>query len=445
MTGSNSDSPLRRQLGLFDAVAIYVGIIVGSGIFIAPSSVAAVAADPMSAAMVWIAGGLIAACGALCYAECGARLPHNGGFYIFYREVYGEPVAFVGGWAALAVTYPASVAAIAIIFANYAGQVIPALVGHETLAATCALVTVGALNIVGVRVGVWSQRILTTVKVGALALICVAAVVSSDNVASGSLSSSEASGPPTVSLAAILLALVGVLWTYSGWSDVTLVSGEIKNPARNLGRTVLWGTLTIILLYTLVQTAVMSLLSAGAAATSKRVFADAIEQAWGSGAGRLVAALIVVSTIGAINGTVLVASRLGYAMARDRVMPSWFGSVHPRWRTPARSVGALTFASVIYVAFTDFNQILGIFTFSVWIFYALTAIALIILRRRAVGEPLAWQAPFGLLSPAVVLATGIAMTASLLTDPSHRELALTGLLLLTAGVPAYFLWTRLRR
>jgi APA family basic amino acid/polyamine antiporter len=142
---------LKRQLGLLDAAAIYVGIILGSGIFVAPAAVAGVAPGWVAGACLWLLGGLVAACGAFCYAECGARLPRTGGFYVFYREAYGAPLAFVGGWAAVLVTYPASIAAIALVLARYLGEVVP-LGGMELPAAGGALVAAGVLNAVGVRV-----------------------------------------------------------------------------------------------------------------------------------------------------------------------------------------------------------------------------------------------------------------------------------------------------
>ncbi len=147
---------LKRQLDVLDAAAIFVGIILGSGIFVAPAAVAAAAPGP-AGPLLWLLGGCIAACGAFCYAECGARLPRTGGFYVFYREAFGAPVAFVGGWAAVLVTYPASIAAIALVFARYLGEVVP-LRGMEVVAAVGALVATGTLNVVGVRVGAGAQR-----------------------------------------------------------------------------------------------------------------------------------------------------------------------------------------------------------------------------------------------------------------------------------------------
>ncbi len=425
---------LRRQLRSLDAAAIFVGIILGSGIFVAPAAVAGVAPGPLAGVALWLLGGLVAACGAFCYAECGARLPRTGGFYVFYREAFGAPTAFVGGFAAVLVTYPASIAAIALVFARYLGEVVP-LRGMEVPVAGLALVAAGALNAAGVRIGVLAQRVLTGVKLAVLALLCVAALLAGKPVSTMSVMAM-----PEVPPAALLGALVVLLWTYDGWSDVTLVSGELEKPGRDLGRAVLAGTAILVALYVLVQLSVGALLDPATAASSERVVADAVQSGLGARAGRLVALLVVVCTFGSINGTVLTASRLGYAMARDRKFPAWFGAIHPRWGTPARSVVGLVAASLVYVASAGFLNLLAFFSFSVWIFYGLTAVALLVLRRRRVGEPVPWRAPGGILPPAVVLATAVAMTVSLMLQDPKRSLMGLGLLLL--GFPAYALFRR---
>jgi APA family basic amino acid/polyamine antiporter len=430
-----ASADLRRQLGLLDAAAIFVGIILGSGIFVAPAAVAGAAPRPAAGAALWIVGGLVAACGAFCYAECGARLPRTGGFYVFYREAFGAPVAFVGGWAAVLVTYPASIAAIALVLARYLGEVIP-LGGMEVVAAAAALVAAGALNAVGVRVGAVAQRVLTGVKLVALALLCAAALL-----ARPSAQPPPAAEGPAVSYAALLAALVVLLWTYDGWSDVTLVSGEIERPGRDLGRAVLLGTAVLVALYVLAQISVGALLGPARAAASDRVVAEAVQAGLGTRAGKLVALLVVVCTFGSVNGTVLTASRLGFAMARDGRLPSWFGGVHPRWGTPAHAITGLVAVALLYVAFAGFRNLLAFFSFSVWIFYGLTAVALVVLRRRGVGEPAAWRAPGGFVAPAVVLATAAGMTTSLMVQDPRRSLA--GLVLLLLGFPAYALFKRL--
>ncbi len=399
---------LPRRLGVWDAAAIYVGIILGSGIFVAPAAVAAAAPGWLAAASLWILAGLLAGCGALCYAECAARLPRSGGFYVFYREAYGGGLAFVAGWAALLLTYPASVAAIADIFARYLGELAPALAPWRRGLAASAVVASGFVHAAGVRAGAWTQQALTGLKVAAMAILCAAAFALGEGPGAGS-SWGELSLEPSALLACVVL----LLWTYDGWSDVTLVAGEIRDPGRNLGRAVALGTVTLVLLYVGVQLAVHWLLPAPEAAASEQVFARAVSAVLGPAGAQAVAALIVLSTFGSIHGIVLTASRLAYAMARDGVLPRWFGTVHRRWGTPVRSIGVLVGATAVYCLAARFQALLELFSLNVWLFYGLTAAALAILRRRGIGEPVAWRAPGGALVPALVGATALGMTTAL--------------------------------
>jgi APA family basic amino acid/polyamine antiporter len=433
---------LRRDLGLLDAIAIHVGNILGSGIYIAPAAVAAVAPGGLRAAGLWALGGIVAACGAACYAECGTRLPRSGGFYVFYREVFGEAVAFVGGWAALLVTYPASIAAIALLCGEYLGKAIPAAGDDPVIPAAGAVLLGAALNVVGVKAAARVQWLLTGIKVSVLAAVCVAAAAAAAG-GGGAPSPPSSAGAAGVPLAALLGAVVVLLWTYDGWSDISLVSGEVREPGRVLGRAVLLGTGILVALYATVQICVAALLPGGRAAASARVVAEAVEAGLGAGSGRFVALLVAVSTFGAVHGVELTASRLGYAMARDGVFLRWFSRVDPRFGTPTRSVAALTAASLVYVFAAEFRNLLAFFSFTVWIFYGLTAVALAILRRRRVGETGAWRAPGGWIAPALILATAAGMTGSLLFESPSRSL--TGLALLLAGFPVYAVWRVLGR
>jgi APA family basic amino acid/polyamine antiporter len=457
------DGDLRRQLGFLDVVALQVGTVLGSGIFVAPAAVAAATPSVPAAVALWLLGGLVAACGAACYAECAVRLPRAGGFYVYYRQVYGPALAFVGGWAALLVTYPASTAAIALVFGRYLGEVAPALEGRAVPCAAAALLVVAIVNILGVRLAARVQLILSGAKIAALAAVCVAAVVAAGGgaapasaaagAAGGAMSGAvagAAAGGGAFFASAILGAFVVLLWTYDGWSDVGMIAGEVRDPARTLGRAVLAASAALVTVYATVQVAVMALLPPSRAAVSERVLAEAVEAGLGGGAARLVALLIVVCTFGSVHSVILAASRLGYAMARDGAFFGWFGRVEPRFGTPARSIAALVATTLFYVFAAGFRDLLGLFSFSVWIFYALTAAALLVLRRRGTGAApgsaggaAIWRAPGGIAAPLVVVATAACMTTGLTIDSPRRSLAGTGLLLLGFGV--YLLWRRRAR
>lgn len=439
--GAEVGEDLRRELGLLDVAAIHVGNILGSGIFVAPAAVAAAAAGALPGAGLWLLGGIIATAGAACYAECGTRMPRTGGFYVYYRAVYGPQAAFVGGWAALLVTYPCSIAAVALVFSRYLGEIAPWTGTNVTIPAAAALALAGMLNMIGVRAAAWIQRVLTGVKVAALAAVCLAALLASESAERSAAPATGING--TLALSTLLGAMVVLLWTYDGWSDISLAAGEIRDPGRVLGRAVIAGTALLIVVYVIVQTAVVMLLPPARAASSERVLAEAVQEGLGPGSAALVALLVVIATFGCCHGIVLTSSRLAYAMARDGVFFRWFGRVHPRFGTPARSVAVITIASILYVFATGFRNLLAFFSFSVWIFYGLTAVALLILRRRRVGEPVAWRAPGGPAAPAIILLVAACMTAGLTAEDPRRSLL--SLALLLAGFPAYAIWRALLR
>src|SRR6185503_4694063 len=217
----------------------HVGIILGSGIFVAPDDVAA-AFPGLAGLLPWILGAAIATCGAFVYAECAVRIPETGGFFNYYRAALGEAPAFVAGWAGYVATYPASMAAIARVFGDVLPQAIPGVPEAPRAYAALALATVGGLNVAGVRLSASVQRVLTAGKVLAIAAVILAAVAAASSVP-GPASPTSTPAPTTGFAALSLAALVAVLWAYDGWSDVTLVAGEVKEPG-NIGRTVLLGS-----------------------------------------------------------------------------------------------------------------------------------------------------------------------------------------------------------
>ena len=430
-------APLLRQLGTVDAVAIIVGIVVGSGVFTTPSGVAAAASSPPAAAALWLAGGLVALCGALCYAEAGARIPQAGGFFVFYRAAWGDALAFVAGWTALLVTYPASIAAIAHVFGDYLGQAVPALAGRTREVAIAVIALAGGVNALGVRGSAWTLRLLTAVKVASIALVCGAAVV-----AGGRFGDAATTAPAATGLAPLLFAAMGILWAFDGWSDTPLIAGELRDPARTLGRTVAAALGMVTILYVAVQLAIGALLPNDVAARSEHVFADAVAAGLGTGAGRVVALLVVLSTGAAVNACLFTAARIPLAMARGGMFPRWFGEVGARTGAPFRAVAVLTAATAAHAALGRFDELLALFTFAVWIFYALSAIALLRMRRRGVGEPLDWRAPGGVVPPAVVVLVAAGMTSWLLVSDTKR--AAVGLAMLLAGFPAFAIWRAIR-
>ncbi|MEO1481405.1 MAG: amino acid permease [Myxococcota bacterium] len=430
------DRPVNpRKLGLLDAIAIIVGIIIGSGIFVAPAGVARASGSFGLAMVLWLVAALVSAAGALTYAECSSRLPEDGGFFVFYRTAYGQWLAFTSGWAAQLVTYPAAIAALAHVAANYTVYLIPHLAGAQTAVAAGWICLSGVLNGLGVRSGANAQRILTASKVIAICALCVAAAFAGEQQLTVLPRSAE-----LPSATVLLGALLVLLWTYDGWSDFSLIAGIMRDPGRDLVRGAVISMLLLAVLYGLVQAAVLSVLTVDEAAASTSVFSDAAVRALGPLGGKLVAALVVVSAYGSLHGIVFTVSRLAPAMARKGDFLPWFAKVDPVRGLSLRALGFVVIASTGYAVAADFELLLRFFGQTVWIFYGLTGVALLLFRRRGVGEQTAVRVPSW--APVVLVTAALALTSSLaIEDP---RTFLSGVGLVSLGIPVFFLWNRVR-
>ena len=411
-----------------------VGIILGSGIFVAPAAVAAVAPEAWQGALVWLVGGGVALCGAFCYAECAVRMPCDGGFFVYYERAFGPAWARVAGWAAWLVTYPASLCAMAWIAASYLHGMFPNVALPSQHWAALLLTGATAMVALGVRFGAWLQRVLTTSKVLAILAVVGAAVVY-HFVGTREVSAPAAPLallPFTPSL--LLTAFATLMWTFDGWSDITMLTGEIQRPERNLARAAMWGVMIPAVCYALLQIAVTILLPASQAMRSPHVLSDALARFGGGWGGHFLALLAIVSAVGALHGVFSAVSRLGWAMGKSGQLPTYFSHRHRRFDTPVRALAVPWGMSLIYLYTNNFSDLIGYFAFAVWLYYASTAAALLKLRHLRVGEPVGWRAPGGVLAPAVVLLVAAVMTALQIQQGPWRTLAGLGLV----GVWALF-------
>ena len=401
-------SPRPRHLGLFDAVCTMIGIILGTGIFMAPAKVAAVLPSRELAPLVWLVGGLIAMCGAVCYAECAARLPEDGGFFLYYERAFGPQVARVAGWAAWLVTYPASLTATAWVAASYLQGMLRPQGGSAAPWAAALLVGCAAIVALGVRAGARLQRVLTGCKVAAIIAVGTAAVWRGRG--GGPPPSPLDLGPLATTPALVLTAFAAVMWTFDGWSDITMLAGELKNPRRNLLRAVSWGIFVPATCYALLQAAVMTLLPAEVAMRSGHVLLAALEVIGGQQAAWALGTLALICAVGSLHGVMSAVCRLGWSMAVMGEVPRAFAVRHPRLGTPVRALVVPVGLALAYLVGGNFNALLSYFAFGVWLYYSLTAVAMLRLRARRVGEAHAFRAPGGYGPPAVVIATAAIMS-----------------------------------
>jgi amino acid transporter len=433
---------LKRELGLFDATMINVGTMIATAIFIVPAEVAAAVPGSALMILVWIVGGAVSLLGALSVAELGAAYPEAGGQYAYLREAYGPLWGFLYGWTGLLVINPASIAAIAVGFARYLGHFMPLTEPSIRVTAILSVLALTALNCRGVRLGATTQNVLTTLKIGALLLLIITAFA----LPGGSLENLKPLWP-AASWRSLIgpfgVAMVAVLWAYDGWIESTYVGSEIRDPGRILPRSIILSTLIVIALYVLSSIAYSYVLSPSHMATSTLVASDAVQRTLGPIGASLVAAAILISALGANNGIILTAARIPYAMARQGLFFRAQGYVHPRYATPTIALITQAVISAVLAATGTYDALFTYVVFAEFLFYALSAIAVLRLRRRApqLARPYrTWGYPW---TPIVFIACAALLVGNTIwTKP--RESAM-GAALILVGLPAYLYWRRAGR
>jgi len=422
---------LRRVLGPWDAIALVVGIIIGSGIFATPPLVARHLGATGPILGVWILGGVLALAGALCYAELASRFPRTGGAYVFLREAYGPFPAFCFGWSALLVTYPASVAAVSVVFTAYLARLIPLPDPARPVVAAGLCLAVAALNIAGVRLGAAAMRLLTGIKVLALAAVTVAALLAGDTAGGFTPVWNGGAG---IGLAAAALSLSAVIWTYEGWADGPTLAGEMRDHRRDMVRALVGGTILVTGIYLVLNVAYLRVLGVDGVAASDSVAVDLAAAVFGPRGTGFVTALVLVSTLGAMNGMVVSASRVVFAMSRDGLFFRAAGEVWPRTGSPGTALVAVGVVSAVYAAVGSFESIVRYFVFTAGIWY-LGNVASLFLHRRRGGPPAPFPVPGFPLTP--LLFGGVTLALLLQLVRSDPRSCFTGLAILALALPVY--------
>jgi APA family basic amino acid/polyamine antiporter len=426
---------------MWDAAALIVGIIIGSGIFVVPPSITRDLHSFVPIMSVWALGGLLALCGALTYAELTGMFPRTGGAYVFLHETYGAFPSFVYGWSAMLITYPASMAAIAVVFVQYLSHWIPLGAGQQSLVAAALCLALAVLNIIGVKVGADVQRTLTTAKVVAISAIpFFGFLLRKGDLANFTAVAAEPSG--SLSLSVLALAMVAVMWTYEGWADAPTIAGEVRDVRRDIPRALMLGAGAVTVIYLAVNAAYIYLLSTDGIVASGSVASDAARAVFGPVGETWVVALVLVSTASSINGACISGSRVLFAMARDGLFFRRVGNVHPRFETPALSVAIVGVLSAAYALLGTFDQLIRYFVFVAMIWFVMNILAVFLLRSRRPDHPRPFRVPFYPITPALFLAAALGLMIQLFRDNTRNSVI--GLLLLVVSVPIYFGWRRLQ-
>lgn len=423
---------LLRKLGLLDATLIIIGIVIGSGIFLLPNVIARSLPSRGAILAVWIVAGVLSAFGALAYAELGAMMPATGGQYVYLREAYGPCCAFLCGWVFVLAVMPGGIAFLAVGFSIYLGHFIPLTPSLSTTVSVLLVAALSAINYIGVEQGAWIQRIFTAAKIAGLVLVIGAAAFYTQGPAHA-----QTVAQP-LSYTGIGVAMTACLMAYNGWSYVSFVAGEVKNPQRNIPASLMIAMVAVIALYMSANLAYMNVLTVPEIAATERVGSAVAERTMGSIGASVLSAVVLLSVIGAINGNILTAARVPFAQARDGMFFRRFGQVHPRFKTPAFAIVAQALWSGLLILTGSYETLFTYSILSAWIFYALSVAAVWILRRKLPDLPRPyrmWGYPYTLILFLIVSVWFMADALITQTKPSLMAIAIAA-----AGVPFYLIW-----
>lgn len=445
MSTQNTAATPRQTLSVVDACAMIVGIVIGAGIFKAPSIVAGSVATETVFIALWVAGGLISLVGALCYAELGSSFPNAGGEYHFLTRAFGSKLAFLFAWARMSVVQTGAIAAIAFVFGDYASQLLPIGSKGSVIYAVIAVIAVTALNLVGTRESKSVQTALTS----ALALAMLAVIVAGfmHGGAQPAAASAPAAGVPLFSQ----LALIFILLTYGGWNEAAYLTAEMQDARRNIVRALLLGILAVTVLYVLLNLAYLNVLGLEGMKNSRAVAADVMQATLG-GAGKLVLSVIVMAAaLSTLNATTFTGARTNFALGRDFGMFRALGNWNERTNTPTSALlvqGAVSLALVLLAATTPdgFETMVAYTAPAFWLFFLLTGMSLFVLRRQAPAVADPFRVPLYPLTPIVFCAMCAFMLWSsgsyaMSKDPGSIGAQL-GIGVLLLGVPLMFIARR---
>lgn len=428
---------LPRKLGLLDSTVMIVGIVIGSGIFVLPNLIARQIPSAPAILSAWIVSGVLSFFGALAYAELGAMMPATGGLYVYLREAYGPRCAFAGGWTFMLAVLSGGTAWLSVTFSIYAAQFIPLTALTSKLLSLALVAVLSAINLIGVREAAWVQRTFTALKIAGLMVLIAAALLSTSFAAPHLITAVR---PPSISLSNFGVAMSACLMAYNGWSYVSFIAGEVKNPKRNILLSLVLGMLVVAALYVSANLAYMKIMTIPEIAATPRVAADVATRTMGAMGGVFVSLVVLLSIVGAVNGCIFTAARIPFAQARDALFFSRFGNIHPRFQTPAFSIIMGGLWTAVLIVSGSYETLYSYAIVAAWIFYTLSVFAVYVFRRKmpyALRPYKMWGYPYTLW--AFIAVSVWFILNALVTQPQPSLMALV---IIATGAAAYQMWRK---
>ena len=443
---------LKRQLGLFDSTMMVIGIVIGSGIFMTTGLMAEALPSPSLILIAWVLGGVMMIAGALTYAELGAAMPKAGGQYVYLREAYGPLPAFLFGWVAFIAYLTGTNAAIAVAIAEHMGSFFPTLspeniildlgffhLSSGQLMALTIIFGLSLVNYLGVVLGKWVQNVLTILKIGSILVFALIGLFVTTNV-----TIDYTLNPTGLSFGQILMgmgvALIAVNWTVGGWDYVTLVSGEVKSPGKNLPRALIFGTLAIISLYILINLAYLKSMPISQIAGEVKIGEASARALFGNGIAGLFTVAVMLSMFGSLNGNILVGPRVTYAMAKDDLFFRQAADVHPKYRTPGNAIILQGIWAGILTLTGTFKELITLVVFVNFMLWIAASSTVFVLRKKQpdLHRPYkVWGYPW---VPALFILFSLAVMVNTFFESPGQSLMGLGLTFL--GLPAYYYWNK---
>ena len=457
-TTTSSTQVLERRLGPFDAAAIIIANVIGGGILFRSPAVAAAIPDATWFLLAWVGGGILAFMGAMAYAELATMRPKAGGEYVYLREAFGPLAGFLTGWTSFVAGFSGAMAASAVFLIITLDRFIPGVANGtpllaiplplvstsvtfsiHTLAASAVIIVAALIHIRGVGPGRIASNVLTTLKIVAL-VVFIGFGLTAGTGSPSNLTQSAGS----VTMTGFLFAFIPVMFTYSGWNAASYMAEEIRDPGRNVPKALLMGTVGVIAIYLLINVLYLYVIPIGELATlgGKSVLDVVGDRLLGERAGNILAIVAIVSLAAGINAWTFAGPRVYFAMARDNAFFKSAGRVHPTYKTPAASIVAQAVLAIVLILTGSLDSIANYVGFAITLFAGTAVAAVFVLRAREPNAPRPFKALGYPWTPAIfVIVSAAIVVNAVYSDPRVTGM---GILIILAGIPLYFFFTRKR-